>query len=126
MPAFFLAIYYPEIGNLAGILGGFATMFVIYIVPNLTYLKMKWDATNGKKVDPYEYEQMRAQVDKDASSPKDGRQSVGNFAAEKEDDPNEFYERIPPTSKGMFVLIVVFSLLITSYGIIAFVFQLTG
>ena len=50
IPAFLLAIYYPEIGNLAGILGAISTMFTIYIVPNITYLKMKWDATFKLKV----------------------------------------------------------------------------
>ena len=48
-PAFLLAVYYPKVGDIAGIAGATATMLVIYIVPNVTYLKMKWDAINSKK-----------------------------------------------------------------------------
>ena len=48
LPAFLLAVYYPEIGSLAGLLGSAATMLVIYIVPNITYVKMKWDASFNK------------------------------------------------------------------------------
>ena len=60
-------------------------MFVIYIVPNLTYLVMKYNATfSKKKMDAYEYEQMRNEKDK--QSPKDGRQSVGNFGDDEELD----------------------------------------
>ena len=47
-PAFLLAVYYPKIGDIAGVAGATATMFVIYIVPNVTYLKMKWDVISRK------------------------------------------------------------------------------
>ena len=46
-PAFLLAIYYPEVGTLAGFCGAFATMLVIYMVPTLTWFKMKYDATKN-------------------------------------------------------------------------------
>ena len=39
---------------------------------------------------------------------------------------DEFDERIKPSEKGMLILILIFSLLVTSYGVIGFVFQLTG
>ena len=58
-PAFLLAVYYPKIGDIAGVAGATATMFVIYIVPNVTYLKMKWDVISKKtakaKVGGYDY-----------------------------------------------------------------------
>ena len=104
-------------------------MFVIYIVPNLTYLKMKVDVTFGrKKTNEYEYQQMRDQQDKESPTGKDGRQSVGNFGSNDkgEDEEIEFENRIKPSSKGMFAVILIFSLFVTSYGILAFVFQLTG
>lgn len=41
-PSFVLAIYYPQVGTVAGLCGAFATMFCIYILPCATYLKYTW------------------------------------------------------------------------------------
>lgn len=48
-PSFILAIYYPQVGVVAGLLGSLATMFVIYIMPIVTYLTYKWQAINNPK-----------------------------------------------------------------------------
>ena len=40
-PAFLLAIFYPQVGTLAALLGSFSTMLVIYFLPITTYLKYK-------------------------------------------------------------------------------------
>lgn len=48
-PSFILAIYYPQVGTLAGILGGVMSMFCIYMLPIGTYLKMKWTRLNSKQ-----------------------------------------------------------------------------
>lgn len=40
LPAFMLAIWYPNVGALAALLGSFSTMLVIYILPMATHLKM--------------------------------------------------------------------------------------
>ena len=134
IPAFLLAVYYPQIGNLAGILGGFATMFVIYIVPNVTYMVMKAKATFGgspsAKVDRFKYEAMRAEEDRDKSpdSPTNERSSL-NDVGDKDNsvvEEDDFDKRVPPSTNGMFVFLVIFSIFVTSYGILAFVFQLTG
>ena len=141
LPAFLLAIYYPEVGDLAGILGAAATMLVIYIVPNVTYLKMKWDATfNRQDVDKFDYETMRQEEDRGGirTSGKEkgsrgtdlSRNTLVN--SEEGDDQDladelaEFNSRVKPTSKGMLVLIIIFSLFVTSYGILALAFQLQG
>ena len=42
LPAFILSIYYPDVGKLAGYLGAFATALVIYCVPTVTWLVMKY------------------------------------------------------------------------------------
>jgi len=41
-PAFFLSIYYPNVGEIAGYLGAFATALVIYSVPTITWFAMKY------------------------------------------------------------------------------------
>ena len=41
-PPFLLAIFYPQVGTLAALLGSFATMLVIYFLPISTYLKYKY------------------------------------------------------------------------------------
>ena len=147
LPAFLLAIYYPEVGDLAGILGAAATMLVIYIVPNVTYLKMKWDATYSRQdEDKFEYETRRQEEDRGLlrtgtgqSKEKDSRGTDGRLSKlsrstlvneeedqDLEDEMAEFKQRIKPTSKGMLALIIVFSLFVTSYGILALAFQLQG
>ena len=137
LPAFLLAIYYPEVGNLAGILGAAATMLVIYIVPNMTYLKMKWDATYSKKnVDAFEYETMRQENDKELIKQQTGTDSrnsnlsrntnVNEHDETLDNDMDEFNKRIPPTSKLMLGLLIIFCLIVTTYGILAFIFQLQG
>lgn len=42
VPSFLLAIFYPQVGSLAGLAGAFGTMLCIYILPVGTYLKFKW------------------------------------------------------------------------------------
>ena len=126
-PAFLLAIYYPQVGDIAGILGATATMLVIYIVPNVTYLKMKWDATQrkikGSKVGGYDYQIGLTKSDKEEG--KDIRLSNVSSAVNDEvkDEEEEFENRIPPTSMTKFWLITVGTLLVTSYGIFAFIMQ---
>lgn len=39
---FLLAILYPEVGKLAGILGSLSALACIYILPTITYLKSKY------------------------------------------------------------------------------------
>lgn len=36
---FLLAIFYPQVGKLAGILGSFSALGCIYVMPTITYLK---------------------------------------------------------------------------------------
>ena len=114
-------------GDLAGILGATATMLVIYIVPNVTYLKMKWDATRrkigGAKERRYDYQ--IAVTKSDGIDGKDVRLShVSNAVNDDDADQREEYEnRIPPTSMTRFWLITVGTLLVTSYGIFAFIMQ---
>lgn len=36
-----LAIFYPEVGKLAGILGSLSGLACIYVLPTVTYLKSK-------------------------------------------------------------------------------------
>ena len=43
VPSFLLAIYYPQVGDIAGLAGSFATMFCIYLLPVGCWIKMKWD-----------------------------------------------------------------------------------
>jgi hypothetical protein len=43
IPAFLLALLYPQVGVIAGYLGAFGTLFCIYLLPVATYLKMKHD-----------------------------------------------------------------------------------
>jgi len=50
IPAFLSAIYYPQIGNLAGLMGGFATMFCIYILPTVVYAKMMHTAISNPEL----------------------------------------------------------------------------
>lgn len=38
---FILAIFYPEVGVLAGYLGSVGALFTIFILPIATYLKLK-------------------------------------------------------------------------------------
>ena len=38
---FLLAIWYPQVGTVAGIGGSFSTMLVVYFLPIVTYLKFK-------------------------------------------------------------------------------------
>lgn len=38
---FVLAIFYPQVGKLAGYLNAVTTLFTIYLLPTLTNLKMK-------------------------------------------------------------------------------------
>lgn len=40
MPLFF-ALFYPLIGNVIGVAASISGLFMIYIVPVMTYLKMK-------------------------------------------------------------------------------------
>ena len=44
MPAFLLAIFYPQVGTLAAIGGSFATMLVCYFLPIATHIKYKHTA----------------------------------------------------------------------------------
>ena len=39
-----LAIYYPHVGKLAGIMGAFVGLATIYILPTVTYLKQEFTA----------------------------------------------------------------------------------
>jgi len=144
LPSFLLAIYYPQIGKLAGILGSAATMLVIYIVPNVTYLKMKWDATfkKGQTENKFDIETRKQEADRDGHdkvlSSEDARTSEmsrhtdvnGPNSDSSGSDPIEedpdFDKRIAGTSKLMLAVIIVFSLFVTSYGIWAFVLQFTG
>jgi hypothetical protein len=41
LPAVCLSIWYPKVGNLAALCGGFTTMFVIYILPVFTHIAQK-------------------------------------------------------------------------------------
>jgi hypothetical protein len=41
IPSFALAIYYPQVGDLAALFGSFTTMLCIYLLPLGTYLKMR-------------------------------------------------------------------------------------
>ena len=50
-PAFFLAIYYPDVGTLAGYLGAFATALVIYAVPTITWFWMKYRKLHPEEID---------------------------------------------------------------------------
>lgn len=43
IPSFLLAIYYPQVGDVAGLAGSFATMLCIYLLPVGCYIKMKYD-----------------------------------------------------------------------------------
>ena len=40
MPAFLLAMFYPNVGSIAGLFGAFGTMFCIYVLPLATYVSM--------------------------------------------------------------------------------------
>jgi hypothetical protein len=42
MGPFLLAIFYPEVGKLAGILGSLSALACIYVLPTITYLKSKY------------------------------------------------------------------------------------
>lgn len=42
IPSFALAIYYPQVGSIAGLAGAFGTMLCIYILPIMTYMKYWW------------------------------------------------------------------------------------
>ena len=44
-PAFLLALLYPNVGKIAGMLGAVGTSMCIYVLPISTYLKMKYDGT---------------------------------------------------------------------------------
>ena len=107
---------------MAGIAGATATMLVIYIVPNATYLKMKWDATkrklDGKRTNQYDY-----QIAMTSNEKEDQRLTVSSAVNEEEgiDAQEEFENRIPPTSFCMYWLIFLGTLLVTSYGIFAFI-----
>ena len=46
IPSFLLAIYYPQVGDVAGLAGSFATMLCIYLLPVACYIKMKYDQIN--------------------------------------------------------------------------------
>ena len=41
LPAACLGIWYPQVGQLGAILAAFSTMFVCYLLPLATYIKMK-------------------------------------------------------------------------------------
>ena len=70
VPAFFLSIYYPNVGDLAGICAGFATMLVIYMVPTLTYFVMNYqkrknsslyeNMQNAANIGETQYDKMKA------------------------------------------------------------------
>ena len=108
-------------------------MLVIYIVPNVTYLVMKAKATfrGSAKVDIFENEARHAEEERDSpdspsnehSTPVNESHRQDNAGVEDEDD---FDKRVPPSTENIFVGIVIFSLFVTSYGVLAFVFQLTG
>lgn len=42
IPSFILAIYYPQVGTIAGLACAFGNLFCIYILPVVTYWKFKW------------------------------------------------------------------------------------
>jgi hypothetical protein len=65
VPSFLLAIYYPQVGKLAGYCGSFATMLCIYLLPLATYLKMKHEQI---KVPISEKLELEAQTDGSPSS----------------------------------------------------------
>lgn len=46
-PSFAVAIYYPQVGTVAGLFGAFGTMFCIYVLPIMTYLKHRWTQINN-------------------------------------------------------------------------------
>ena len=41
VPPFILAIVYPNVAEIAGIMGAFASLLVVYFLPVFTYLKFK-------------------------------------------------------------------------------------
>lgn len=109
-PAFVLAIYYPNVGKLAGLLGAFATMIVIYIVPGLTFMAMKINRS------------------KDAANAKTAGQSqqfLGDNLDQvlEESEDLEFINRVSPASKGRIWLLAGGCLVLVTYGVAAFIFQ---
>ena len=47
---FALAIWYPQVGTLAGLGGSFATMLVVYFVPIITYLNFKRNSVKNPEL----------------------------------------------------------------------------
>jgi hypothetical protein len=39
-----LAVYYPHVGKLAGVMGAFVGLATIYVLPTVTYLKQEYSA----------------------------------------------------------------------------------
>lgn len=97
-PAFICAIYYPSVGNVAGLAGAFGTMFCIYILPISTYLKYKWDENH----DPSKIHKI---IDEIESSP--------NTALNRIKDIQE----IKSKQQWRFVLLCALGALIVSYGV---------
>ena len=130
-PAFLLAVYYPKVGDIAGIAGAAATLWVIYFVPNVTYLKMKWDAINRKRVKArvggYDYQIAMTKNEKEEQ--KDMRLSNVSSAVNEDDiddEQEEFENRIQPSSMSMYWLIFIGTVGVTAYGIFAFLMQFYG
>ena len=49
-PPFLLAVFYPQVGTIAGLLGGFSTMLVVYFLPIVTYLKFRHSSITNPEV----------------------------------------------------------------------------
>ncbi len=49
IPSFVLAIYYPQVGSIAGLAGAFGTMLCIYFLPIFTYMKYWWTKITDKE-----------------------------------------------------------------------------
>lgn len=43
MPSFAVAVYYPQVGTVAGLAGSLGTCFCIYMLPICTYLNHRWN-----------------------------------------------------------------------------------
>ena len=50
LPAFLLGVWYPKVGDLAAKLGAFACMFVVYVIPVVTYIQFKKTSVNNPEL----------------------------------------------------------------------------
>jgi hypothetical protein len=106
-PSFAIAIYYPQVGTVAGLCGAFATMFCIYILPIATYLKHRWTQINNP-------EKIKELVEADNMNLRQSIEDIKNYQNQKSSEMNKY------------IMLACLCFVIVMYGIMVFVLNVNS